>query len=88
MIPLFDGIDLASDAEFLLWFAGGMVAIGLVIGVYMVARRVGRWVGRRRKRLSYEYVDKVMTRIKTEAIYVSPVYWQDRSSTKDGVRRQ
>ncbi len=88
MIHLFDRLDLAPDAMFLLWCAGLMAAIGLAIGVYMAGRRAWRWVGRRRKRLSYEYVDKVMTRIKTEAIYVGPVYWQDRSSTKDGVRRQ
>ena len=43
MMPLFDGIDLAPDAVFLLWVAGLMVAIGLVIGVYMA----GRWVWRR-----------------------------------------
>ena len=41
--PLFDGIDLAPDAAFLLWFAVGMAAIGLVIGAYMV----GMWEWRR-----------------------------------------
>ncbi len=49
-MPLFDGIDYASDAVFLLWFAVGMVAIGLAIGAYMVARRAGRWVGKARRR--------------------------------------
>ena len=44
MMPLFDRLDLAPDAEFLLWSAGLMVAIGLVIGVYMVGRKAGRWV--------------------------------------------
>ena len=43
MTPLFNRIDYASDAVFLLWFAAGMVAIGLVIGAYMAAR----WVWRR-----------------------------------------
>ncbi len=44
MTPLFNRLDLASDAAFLLWFAVGMVAIGLVIGAYMVGRRARRWV--------------------------------------------
>ena len=43
MTPFFDRLDLAPDAAFLLWVAGLMVAIGLVIGAYMV----GRWVWRR-----------------------------------------
>ncbi len=46
MTPLFDRIDLASDAAFLLWVAGGMVAIGLAIGAYMVGRRAWRWAAR------------------------------------------
>ncbi|KKN61612.1 hypothetical protein LCGC14_0520650 [marine sediment metagenome] len=50
MTPLFDGLDLAPDAAFLLWFAVGMVAIGLAIGAYMVGRRAWRWVGRARRR--------------------------------------
>ncbi len=44
MTPLFDGIDLAPDAVFLLWVAGGMVAIGVGIGAYMAGKRAGRWV--------------------------------------------
>ena len=43
MTPLFDGFDLAPDAAFLLWFAVGMAAIGLVIGAYMVGKRAWRW---------------------------------------------
>ena len=43
MRPLFNRIDYASDAAFLLWFAVGMVAIGVVIGAYMLGRRAWRW---------------------------------------------
>ena len=43
MTPFFDRLDLAPDAAFLLWVAGGMVAIGLVIGAYMAGRGVWRW---------------------------------------------
>ncbi len=50
MTPFFDRLDLASDAAFLLWAAGLMVAIGLVIGAYMVGKRAWRWVGRRKDR--------------------------------------
>ncbi len=46
MTPLFNRIDYASDAAFLLWVAGLMAAIGLAIGAYMVARRAWRWMGR------------------------------------------
>ena len=49
MTPLFDGFDLAPDAAFLLWFAVGMVAIGLVIGAYMVGKRAGWWVEKARR---------------------------------------
>ena len=56
-----DDIDLASDAVFLLWFAVGMAAIGLAIGVCMVARRAWRWAGKRkgkvvRNRLTESYL--------------------------------
>ncbi len=50
MTSLFDRLDLAPDAVFLLWFAAGMAAIGLAIGAYMVARRAGRWARRRKGR--------------------------------------
>ncbi len=50
MTPLFNRIDYASDAVFLLWFAVGMAAIGLVIGAYMAGRRAWRWTGRARRR--------------------------------------
>ncbi len=46
MTPLFDGFDLAPDAVFLLWFAVGMVVIGVGIGAYMAARKVWRWAGK------------------------------------------
>ena len=49
MTSFFDGIDLAPDAAFLLWFAVGMMAIGLAIGVYMAARWVWRRVGSARR---------------------------------------
>lgn len=65
MTPLFDGIDLASDAVFLLWFAVGLVASGLVIGAYMVGRKAWRWVGkaRRRRRIS-KRVDRLVEFLK------------------------
>ncbi len=44
MTPFFDRLDLAPDAVFLLWVAGDMVGIGLVIGAYMAGKRAGRWV--------------------------------------------
>ncbi len=48
MTSLFDRLDLVPDAVFLLWFAVGMAAIGLVIGAYMVGRWV--WAGERKGR--------------------------------------
>ncbi len=50
MTPLFNRIDYASDAVFLLWVAVGMAAIGVGIGAYMAGRRAWRWVGRARRR--------------------------------------
>ena len=58
MMPLFDGIDLAPDAEFLLWWAGLMVVIGLAIGAYMAARRAWRRVGVSRPRSRRKYGDR------------------------------
>ncbi len=65
MTPLFDRLDYASDAAFLLWFAVGMVAIGLVIGVYMVGKRAWRWAAaaRRRRRISRR-VDRLVEFLK------------------------
>ena len=75
MTSLFDRLDLASDAVFLLWFAVGMVAIGLAIGAYMVARRVWRWAGRRKRRVAYRDIEELVARIKAQPVYTGPVYW-------------
>ncbi len=75
MTPLFNRIDYASDAVFLLWFAVGMVAIGLAIGAYMVARRVWRWAGRRKRRVAYRDIEELVARIKAQPVYTGPVYW-------------
>ncbi len=65
MTPFFDRLDLAPDAAFLLWCAVGMVAIGLVIGAYMVGKRAGRWVAaaRRRRRIGRR-VDRLVEFLK------------------------
>ncbi len=65
MTPLFDRLDLAPDAVFLLWVAGGMVAIGVGIGAYMVGKRLWRWVAaaRRRRRIGRR-VDRLVEFLK------------------------
>ncbi len=79
MTPLFNRIDLAPDAVFLLWFAVGMAAIGLVIGAYMVARRAWRWVGRRlvakRRHVTYRDIEDFVDAVKNQPVYTGPVYW-------------
>ena len=65
MTPFFARLDLAPDAVFLLWVAGGMVAIGLVIGAYMVGKRAWRWVGRadRRYELAHKRFEEQRARV-------------------------
>ncbi len=71
MTPLFDGLDLAPDAAFLLWFAVGMVAIGVGIGAYMVGRRawrrgIGMRAQRRRDRRAYAVrIERIVERLKS-----------------------
>ena len=71
MMPLFDRLDLAPDAVFLLWVAGGMVAIGLVIGAYMVGKRawrrgIGMRAQRRRNRRAYAVrIERIVERLKS-----------------------
>ena len=64
MTPLFNRIDYASDAAFLLWFAVGMAAIGVVIGAYMA----GRWVWRRVEKARREYRERKAYRMRIARI--------------------
>ncbi len=65
MMPLFDGIDLAPDAVFLLWVAGGMVAIGVGSGAYMGGRRAWhRVAAARRRRCIGRRVDRLVEFLK------------------------
>ncbi len=64
MTPFFDRLALASDAAFLLWFAVGMAAIGLVIGAYMVGRQARRWVEKAR----WEYRERKAYRMRIARI--------------------
>lgn len=67
MTPLFNGIDLASDAAFLLWVAYIMLRFGLALSVFAAARIVWRWVGKaRRRRRIGRRVDRLVKMIKGE----------------------
>lgn len=72
---IFDRLDFASDAVFLLWFVCLMLAIGACIGVFMVAKELWWRVGRRKQRITYAHVEELMAEIKANAIYAGPAYW-------------
>lgn len=75
MTPFFDRLDFASDAVFLLSVAYAMLAISLAIGVYVAARRLWRWVGRRKRQVAYADIEKFVAKMKTSTPYTGPAYW-------------
>lgn len=71
----FDRFDALSDTAFAMWVAVRMVAIGLAISVVMVARWAWRRAGRKRRRVAYRDIERLIAVTKANAVYAGPAYW-------------
>jgi len=76
MIPLFDRLDLAPDAVFLLWCALWALRIGGALVAFMATRWAWRRVGRQKRRVAYRDIEELGKIMRANSGgYAGPAYW-------------